>query len=198
MNKLYALCVLRDNKNPYCIPMPLEEIDKIFIEYRNDKSEILKKINEFDSVMTETDPNKLEIRTLINGKWKYDKDLNIINDPEIFTFSIEDLFSKLNKKDGYIKDMKNHFQKYLKYDTTSRRFKKVILKGTFVEDFANLAYDEQRLIRLYIINKIDIKKYLNSKLSPKNENNKIEVLEIPDDEIKLTRKILTNSDSKAA
>lgn len=193
MCKKYALCVLRDNKSPYCIPMPLEEIDNIFIKYKNNKAGILKRIHEFDSVMDETDPSKLEIRVLINGKWKYDKDLTIISDAEILTFSIKDLFSKLNKSNGYIKDMKNHFQKYLKYDTTSEIFKETILNGAFIDNFFSLSYDEQRLIRLYIVSKIDIKKYLN-----KNKEANIEVLEIPDEEFKLTRKISQNIESKAA
>ena len=76
MEKQYALGIDQKNKEPYCIPMNLENIDQVFTDYS--KEDILKKVNEFDSVMKETDISLLGIKVFYKNKWRNDHQVPIV------------------------------------------------------------------------------------------------------------------------
>lgn len=175
MNKIYAICIPRQNQNPYCIEMPLEEIDRIFNTYK--KEEILKIIHDYDSVMTETNPENLTIRTFLNGNWVNDRDVKIETDPVLLSYSFPEVYKKISKKESLDKDLYHHFQKYLSRFYVSDLFKKAIHNQTFVEDWDSFSYEEKRLIRLYVASKVDVKKYISLQINDRVEE--IETLMIP-------------------
>ena len=90
MEKQYALGIDQKNKEPYCIPMNLENIDQVFTDYS--KEDILKKVNEFDSVMKETDISLLGIKVFYKNKWRNDHQVPIVTDPVILSYSVPKLF----------------------------------------------------------------------------------------------------------
>ena len=176
MNKQYALSVEREYQNPYCILMPLKDIDRIFIEHNGREEEILKIIHDYDSVMIETNPDRLGIKVLINGKWKNDHQVPVVKDAFILTYSVPEVLNRIPKKEGYLKDILVHFQKAIKQESTSSLFKEILETQTLIERFEELSYEEQRLIRVYLSSKIDVHKMLGKKETMYND---IETLEIP-------------------
>ncbi len=176
MKKQYALSIDQKNKEPYCIPMSLENIDQIFIDYT--KEDILKKINEFDSVMKETDVSALKIKVLYKGKWKNDHQVPIVTDSFFLSYSVPELFKKFSKQEGILKDISNHLEKYLKQENVRTIFKMTIKNHLFLENWNNLNYEEQRIIRVYLASKYDVKKLLNIQEEQKES---IEVLQMPEE-----------------
>ena len=200
--KQYGLAILQKNREPYCIPYRLEELDQIFINYS--KEDILKIINENDSTMKETDVNALEIRVFHHGKWKKDNQVPIITDAFFLTYTVPLLFMKFSKQEGIVRDISNHLEKYLKQENVRSFFKLTIQNQLFLENWDDLNYEEQRIIRTYLASKYDVKKLLNVW---EEEQKMVEVLQIPDENSKdnvmpspmLTRfKHKDNNISKAA
>ncbi len=166
MTKIYALSVDREQKEPYCIEMSLQEIDTIFCT--QSKESILNKIKTFDSVMDEKDPDKLGIKVLANGKWKTCHHVPVVTDEVILTYSVPDVLDKLPKKDGYIKDILTHFQKMKKQETTSKVFRDIFETRMLSQKFYLLPYEEQRLIRVYLASKVNVYQMLG--LDKKTDN----------------------------
>lgn len=179
MNKIYAICIPRKNQSPYCIEMPLEEIDKIFNTYK--KEEILKIIHDYDSVMTETDPENLTIRTFLNGNWVNDHDVQIETNSVLLNYSFPEVYEKISKKESLNKDLYHHFQKYLNRYYVSDLFKDAIRNQTFVEDWDHFSYEEKRLIRLYVASRIDLENYISMDKKENRVTEKIETLVIPEE-----------------
>lgn len=189
MKKQYALGIERTNREPYCIPMSLECIDQIILEYRDNLGEILEIIHEQDSVMNETDPSRIKIKGLIRQKWKTLHQVPIITDPLILYFSVPELFQKLPKKEGYLRDLENHFQKNIKQNSTSVIFKESLQNSSLLENWEKLPYEEQRLIRVYLASKIPIVSYLQEE-NIEQTITEIETLEMetkPEENPKLIR-----------
>ena len=156
--------------------MSLENIDQVFIDYS--KEDILKKVNEFDSVMKETDVSALKIKVLYKGKWKNDHQVPIVTDSFFLSYSVPELFKKFSKQEGILKDISNHLEKYLKQENVRTIFKTTIKNHSFLENWDNLNYEEQRIIRVYLASKYDVKKLLNIQEEQKES---IEVLQMPEE-----------------
>ncbi len=159
MQGIYGLGILKDHQQDYCLPMPsLEEIDQLFI--KNGKEQILEWMKEYDSVITESNPDKLVIEHCINKRWKPLSDF-IIEDSLILTFSFSELLEKENSQ-KILNILYNHFRNFLNKSYISNQFKILIQSMTmdkehFLEAFALCNYDEQRNVRLYISKRISLR-----------------------------------------
>ena len=93
----YGLGVKRPLKNDYILPMnDLKSIDELFIA--KGKMDILKDIQNFDSTITENDPNVLGIfKFQKDSKWHELKDF-IIEDENVLTFSLEEFLNRPEEK----------------------------------------------------------------------------------------------------
>ncbi len=156
---MYGIAISRDNMEDYVLPMDLKTIDEIFLTHS--KKEILEILKQNDSVITETNPELLKIEKYIYPKWK-DIHLDIITDPNILTFSFEDLFLS-EKEDKILHILYNHFSPYLKKDYIRKEYKEAIEamkenKNSFLEKLKFLEYDEIREIRVYLSKKVNLKK----------------------------------------
>ena len=113
----------------------------------------------------------------------------IITDPLILYFSVPELFQKLPKKEGYLRDLENHFQKNIKQNSTSVIFKESLQNSSLLENWEKLPYEEQRLIRVYLASKIPIVSYLQEE-NIEQTITEIETLEMetkPEENPKLIR-----------
>ncbi len=176
---MYGIGIEREHKEDYVLPMnDLKTIDEVFLT--RTKEEILEILKQNDSVITETNPDLLKIEKYMNGRWR-DLHIDIIDHPEILTFSFEELFHS-HKEEKILHILFNHFSSYLKKDYISPEFKETILamqenKENFLEKLKYLSYDEEREIRVYLSKKIDITK------------EKIETLNLEEDTYCLQRKV---------
>lgn len=160
MNEIYGLAIKRRDKNDYCIPMPLEEIDALFIQYS--KETILKQMKENDSVITESNPNNVVIKKYQNGKW-IDKNIEIITDSIVLEFSLPELFQNEQESNKLLNILSSHFKHYLEKDYVREEFKQAILatkkdKDSFLEKIKYLNYSELRRIRLCLYKACEPKK----------------------------------------
>lgn len=162
MNEIYGLAIKRNGKKDYCIPMPLSEIDTLFIQYP--KEIILQKLKENDSVITETNPECLTIEKYQNGRW-VDKNIEIITDSFVLEFPLADVLDIEASK--ILNILYSHLKHYLEKEYIRKEFKEAILatkedKKTFLEKLDALNYTELRKIRLCIYKTCDLKKEIEA------------------------------------
>ncbi len=172
---MYGIGIKKNDWEDYVLPMnDLKTIDQIFFTYT--PQEILEKLKQNDSVITETNPELLTIEKYVNGKWR---EVKKITDETILKFSIEQVLdSKEENKVLHI--LLNHFRPYLKKNYISSEFKKVIAdmelgKEAFLKDFSLLTYEEEREIRIYLSKILEIpKEEKNTKLEEYRLQRKVE------------------------
>lgn len=156
---VYAICVRRMNKNDYCIPMELEQIDELFLKYS--KEQVLELLRTNDSVLNETDPNLLSIKKLVNGKYISLKYLDIINDHRLLDIPLYYFFKEEKSGSRYCHILYNHLHHLLNKSYVSEIFKQAIIalnesKESFLTSISSLSYSERRIIRLAIYPYVDI------------------------------------------
>ncbi len=161
MEEVYGLGFLRNHQEPYCFPMPLDEIDSFTMSHT--KEEILKIFQMNDSSFQESNIDGLRIFKLSMNKWK-DARIDYLSkeDTFVFTFSFEELFSQEKETNKILNILFNHFSSYLTKGHIRPSFKECIMamkqgKDAFLESLSSLSYSDMRLIRTYLVHKIPIK-----------------------------------------
>lgn len=160
MQNIYGIGFLREQKEPYCIPMNLKEIDKLTTTYS--KKELLEMIKKNDSTVTQTDEKNLRIFKIYQKKWKESHLEYISKEKEyLLNFSFEELF--MNKKNAIriLNILYNHFSILLKKEHVEEKMKETIQAmkespSQFLDNFYQLSYENQRQIRTYLDGKIDL------------------------------------------
>lgn len=151
MVEIYALGIERNLNEPYCYRMDLKEIDELF--YQKSKEEVLQNVRENDSVITETDPEKLHIYKKIGKKWIIDSPIITKENHYILEFSFEDVLR--NDANRVLNILYNHFSSFLNKGYVREEFKRVILSMKdspmkFLDELSVLTYSEERMIRVYL------------------------------------------------
>jgi len=159
MSETYALGLKRKEKEPYCIPMPLQTIDELTKKYT--KKELLQMMKKNDSVIEETDEKQITLFKKCQKKWK-EANITYINasNKNILTFSITKMF-EIEKETKVLHILYNHFFNYQLRSNTSDAMKKVINAmnqnaSAFLNTLSFLNYEEIRLIRTYLAKNFEI------------------------------------------
>ena len=167
----YAICVERkeeQEKEDYFLPMPIEEIDRVFTSFS--KEEVLEKMCEADSVLDETNPEKLKIKRKLKNHYKEDDYVKIITDEFYLTYPLDDLPLDMAKNDTLARVLYSHLIKLQKRLSTPEQYARLLNalrknKEVFLDEFEKSSYIDQRIIRSVIAHVFDVKSYLM------NENN---------------------------
>ena len=185
----YALGVKRPFQKDYIILMEtIDKIDELFLTMG--RAGVLEKIKQYDSTITEINPDCLAIFKLNkNNKWQEVENF-IIEDEKILTFSLTKLL-ELKEAQKILNVLYSRFRHDLTKTHTSFLFKQTITsmkenKDKFLNNFYACDYEEQRKIRLFMVRDSYIKKFLQEdtlnktplKQNAKEPENSVEVLNI--------------------
>ena len=185
----YALGLKRPFQKDYIILIEnIEKIDELFLTMG--RAGVLEKIKQYDSTITDTNPDCLAIFKLNkNNKWQEVENF-IIEDAKILTFSLTNLLER-KECQKILNVLYSHFRHDLTKSHTSSLFKQTIMsmkenKDKFLNNFFTCDYEEQRKIRLFMVKDNYIKKFLQEdtlekkplKSKTKEPKNTIEVLNI--------------------
>ena len=159
----YALGLKRPFQKDYIILIEnIEKIDELFLTMG--RAGVLEKIKQYDSTITDTNPDCLAIFKLNkNNKWQEVENF-IIEDAKILTFSLTNLLER-KECQKILNVLYSHFRHDLTKSHTSSLFKQTIMsmkenKDKFLNNFFTCNYEEQRKIRLFMVKDNYIKKFL--------------------------------------
>jgi len=93
MQERYGVGITRTQKEPYCFPMTLKQIDELTTT--KSKQEILEIIRKNDSTILETNAERVTIFQFQKNRWKISNISYIDSDHQyILSFSMTELFKK--------------------------------------------------------------------------------------------------------
>lgn len=160
MKEMYGLGFFREQEEPYCFPLPLEQIDALTTS--KTREELLNIIKTNDSTVTETDSHKIAIFKSRKNHWKPANLEYISKENEfILTFSLEELFDQV-REEKLFNVLFSHFSKLEAKQHISENMRNTIhsMKGgreAFFHSLKSLSYEEMRLIRVYLAKNFDVK-----------------------------------------
>ena len=180
MNYNYAICIPRQQQEPYFWPMSLKHIDELFTTLS--KEEILSLLKKNDSVITEEDAQNLKIMKRVSEhKYITERYTYIVANQNYLNYDINPFLTQDEKLAHILHNILTPFQNR----NVSPLLKRIIplLKenvNSFCLGFQGLPYEEKRIIWTALSEEEKVAKQLDE------ANNIIEILEVPP--MKLERK----------
>ncbi len=167
MEEIYGLIIKRKNEEPYGFPMPLSEIDKYTTTYTEEEIlDFIEKANIIPDLKTCSPV--LKIARKVRNKWAIDRNIPIITDSFILSFSIEEFLNAIKNNQTYYNIIYSQLRNLIKKNTTSIEMKEAIISlkqdpQNFLCYYLKLSYPDKRKIRTTIASSFDILKILNKK-----------------------------------